>query len=168
LTAEADSRLLTDDGWSEAEMRAVIQRVRRAQVIIDGGAVGQIGPGLVVFLGVGKEDGQEEVDWMVEKIAHLRIFEDDEGRMDRSVLETGGEALVISQFTLYGDARKGRRPDFTAAAGSVEAEPLYHRFVQSLGARGVPVQSGVFGARMLVQLDNDGPVTLLFEREAKR
>ena len=149
-------------------MRAVIQRVRRAHVIIDGGAVGQIGPGLVIFLGVGKEDGQEEVDWMVEKIAHLRIFEDDEGRMDRSVLETGGEALVISQFTLYGDARKGRRPDFTAAAGSVEAEPLYHRFVQSLDARGVPVQSGVFGARMLVQLDNDGPVTLLIEREAKR
>lgn len=148
-------------------MRAVIQRVRRAQVIIDGGAVGQIGPGLVVFLGVGKGDGQEEVDWMVEKVAHLRIFEDNEGRMDQSVLETGGEALVVSQFTLYGDAQKGRRPDFTAAAGSVEAEPLYQRFVQTLGARGVRVQSGIFGTRMLVELENDGPVTLLLEREAK-
>ncbi|MFQ5882806.1 MAG: D-aminoacyl-tRNA deacylase [Candidatus Methylomirabilales bacterium] len=148
-------------------MRAVIQRVRRAQVIVDGKAVGQIGPGLVVFLGVGKGDGQEEVDWMVEKVAHLRIFEDNEGRMDQSVLETGGEALVVSQFTLYGDAQKGRRPDFTVAAGSVEAEPLYERFVQTLGARGVRVQSGIFGARMLVELENDGPVTLLLEREAK-
>lgn len=144
-------------------MRGVIQRVRRAQVIIDGRAVGQIGPGLVVFLGVRKEDGQEEVDWMAEKIAHLRIFEGDEGRMDRSLLEMHGEALVVSQFTLYGDVRKGRRPDFTTAAGSVEAEPLYHRFVQSLGARGVRVQSGVFGARMLVELENDGPVTLIVE-----
>lgn len=147
-------------------MRAVIQRVRRAHVIIDGRAVGQIGPGLVIFVGVRKGDRHEEVDWMGEKIAHLRVFDDGEGRMDRSVLETGGEALVVSQFTLYGDARKGRRPDFTTAAGSAEAEPMYHRFVQSLIARGIRVQSGVFGARMLVELANDGPVTLLLEREA--
>ncbi len=146
-------------------MRAVIQRVRRAAVIINGRAVGEIGPGLAIFLGVARWDGREEVDWMVDKIAGLRIFEDSEGRMDRSVLETSGEGLVVSQFTLYGDARKGRRPDFTAAAGSVEAEPLYNRFVQGLRDRGVPVQSGVFGARMLVQLENDGPVTILLERE---
>lgn len=149
-------------------MRAVIQRVRRAQVIIDGRTVGQIGPGLVIFLGVRKGDGQEEVDWIAEKIAHLRIFEGDEGRMDRSVLEMRGEALVVSQFTLYGDVRKGRRPDFITAAGSLEAEPLYHRFVQGLAARGVPVQSGVFGARMLVELENDGPVTLVVETGDRR
>lgn len=147
-------------------MRAVVQRVRRAHVIIDRRAVGQIGPGLVIFVGIRKGDGQEEVNWMGEKIAHLRVFDDGEGRMDRSVLETGGEALVVSQFTLYGDARKGRRPDFTAAAGSGEAEPLYHQFVHSLSARGVRVQSGVFGAQMVVELENDGPVTLLLEREA--
>ncbi len=146
-------------------MRAVIQRVRRAQVVIDGRAVGQIGPGLVVFLGVGKGDRVEDIDWMVEKIAHLRVFEKGEGRMDRSVLETGGEALVVSQFTLYGDVRKGRRPDFTAAAGPGEAEPLYHRFVENLRGLGVPVQCGIFGARMLVELENDGPVTILIERE---
>ncbi|MCZ6552155.1 MAG: D-aminoacyl-tRNA deacylase, partial [candidate division NC10 bacterium] len=123
-------------------MRAVIQRVRRAAVHVDEKAVGQIGPGLVVFLGVGRGDREEDVDWMVEKITHLRVFEDVEGRMDRSLLETGGESLVVSQFTLYGDVQKGRRPDFTAAAGSAEAEPLYHRFVQGLRGRGVQVQSG--------------------------
>jgi D-tyrosyl-tRNA(Tyr) deacylase len=148
---------------AEAKMRAVIQRVRRAGVVVGDKTVGQIGPGLVVFLGVGKADGEEQVAWMVEKIAHLRLFEDVEGRMDRSLLEIGGEALVVSQFTLYGDVRKGRRPDFTAAAGSKEAEPLYLRFVQGLRGRGVPVQSGLFGARMLVELENDGPVTLLVE-----
>lgn len=145
-------------------MRAVIQRVRRAAVMVDGRTVGQIGPGLVILLGVGRGDTQEDVDWIVEKIAHLRVFEDGEGRMNRSVLETGGEALVVSQFTLYGDVRKGRRPDFVAAAGSPEAEPLYHRFVEGLRGCGVPVQAGNFGARMLVQLDNDGPVTLIVDR----
>lgn len=145
-------------------MRAVIQRVRQAAVLVDETAVGLIGPGLVVLLGVGKGDRQEDVDWMVEKIAHLRIFEDAEGRMNQSLLERGGEALVVSQFTLYGDVRKGRRPDFTVAAGSAEAEPLYQRFVQGLRDRGVTVQSGVFGARMLIQLENDGPVTLILDR----
>ncbi|MFQ5881428.1 MAG: D-aminoacyl-tRNA deacylase [Candidatus Methylomirabilales bacterium] len=146
-------------------MRVVIQRVRRAAVIIDQKVVGEIGTGLVVFLGVGRGDGEKEVDWMAEKIAHLRIFENAEGRMDRSLQEAHGEALVVSEFTLYGDARKGRRPDFTGAAAPAEAEPLYHRFVQGLRGRGVPVRSGVFGARMLVQLENDGPVTLILERE---
>lgn len=145
-------------------MRAVIQRVRQAAVFVDETAAGQIGPGLVILLGVGRDDRQEDVDWMVEKIAHLRIFEDAEGRMDRSLLETGGEALVVSQFTLYGDIRKGRRPDFTGAAGSAEAEPLYHEFVQGLRDRGVAVQTGIFGARMLIQLENDGPVTLILDR----
>lgn len=145
-------------------MRAVIQRVRRAAVFVDETAVGRIGPGLVILLGVSRGDRQEDVDWMVEKIAHLRIFEDAEGRMDRSLLETGGEALVVSQFTLYGDIRKGRRPDFTVAAGSAKAEPLYHGFVQGLRDRGVSVQTGIFGARMLIQLENDGPVTLILDR----
>ncbi|MEE9182316.1 MAG: D-aminoacyl-tRNA deacylase [candidate division NC10 bacterium] len=149
-------------------MRAVIQRVRRAAVHVDEKAVGRIGPGLVVFLGVGKGDREEDVDWMVEKITHLRVFEDVEGRMDRSLLETGGESLVVSQFTLYGDVQKGRRPDFTAAAGSAEAEPLYHRFVQGLRGRGVQVQSGVFGARMQVQLENDGPLTLILATGDRR
>ncbi len=149
-------------------MRAVIQRVRRATVLVAETAAGQIGPGLVVLLGVGKGDRQEDVDWMVEKIAHLRIFEDAEGWMNRSILERGGEALVVSQFTLYGDVRKGRRPDFTAAAGSAEAEPLYQQFVQGFRDRGVTVQSGVFGARMLIRLENDGPVTLVLETPDRR
>lgn len=144
-------------------MRAVIQRVGRAAVMVDGSIVGQIGSGLVILLGVGRGDTEEDVEWMAEKIAHLRVFGNGEGRMDRSVLEAGAEALVVSQFTLYGDVQKGRRPDFGAAAGSAAAEPLYHRFVVALRGRGVPVQMGVFGARMLVQLDNDGPVTLIVE-----
>ena len=148
-------------------MRAVIQRVQRAAAIVNGRAVGEIGPGLVIFLGVGKGDGEEKVDWMVEKIAHLRIFEDSEGRMQNSLQETRREALVVSQFTLYGDARKGRRPDFTDAAGSAEAEPIYHRFVDGLRERGISVQTGVFGARMLVHLENDGPVTLIIERQGQ-
>ncbi|MFQ5848822.1 MAG: D-aminoacyl-tRNA deacylase [Candidatus Methylomirabilales bacterium] len=145
-------------------MRAVIQRVRRAAVRVDERTLGQIGPGLVVLLGVGRGDRAEDVDWMVEKVAHLRVLEGAEGRMDRSLLESGGEVLAVSQFTLYGDLRKGRRPDFTAAAGSAEAEPLYDRFVQGLRGRGVPVQSGVFGARMLIELENDGPVTFILDR----
>ncbi len=160
----ADGRLLIADSSVEGEMRAVIQRVRRAAVIVEDRTVGQIGPGLIIFLGVARGDREEDVDWMAEKIAHLRVLEDGGGRMDRSLLETGKEALVVSQFTLYGDVEKGRRPDFTAAAGSAEAEPLYDRFVQGLRGRGVPVQSGIFGARMLVQLENDGPVTLIVER----
>lgn len=144
-------------------MRAVVQRVRRAAVNVGERTVAQIGPGVVILVGVGKEDGEDEAGWMAEKIAHLRVFEDAEGRMDRSLLEIGGEALVVSQFTLYGDVRKGRRPDFTAAAGSAEAEPMYQRFIRDLRACGVPVQSGVFGARMLVEIENDGPVTLILE-----
>lgn len=144
-------------------MRAVLQRVRRAAVSVDGTVVGQIGHGLVIFLGVGKSDRGKDADWLAEKIAHLRVFEEVEGRMDRSVLEIGGEVLVVSQFTLYGDVCKGRRPDFTKAAGSGDAELLYDRFVQCLRGCGVPVRSGVFGARMLVEAENDGPVTLIME-----
>lgn len=149
-------------------MRAVVQRVRRASVNVEERAVAQIGPGLIIYVGVGRDDGENEVGWMAEKIAHLRVFEDVEGRMDRSLLEVGGEALVVSQFTLYGDVRKGRRPDFTAAARPAEAEPIYQQFVRDLRGRGVPVQSGVFGARMLVELENDGPVTLLLETPDRR
>jgi D-tyrosyl-tRNA(Tyr) deacylase len=144
-------------------MRAVVQRVRRAAVNVGERAVAQIGPGLVIFIAVGKEDGENEVAWMAEKITHLRLFEDSEGRMHRSILDVDGEALVVSQFTLYGDVRKGRRPDFTAAAGPTEAEPIYQRFLRDLRGLGVPVQSGVFGARMLVEIENDGPVTLIIE-----
>lgn len=145
-------------------MRAVIQRVLRAAVIVDGMTVGQIGPGLLVLLGVCKGDTEADAEWMAEKIAHLRVFEDTHGRMDKSLFETGGEVLVVSQFTLYGDLHKGRRPDFTTAAGSAEAEPLYDRFVQGIQGRGIPVQSGTFGARMRVDLENDGPVTLIVDR----
>lgn len=144
-------------------MRAVIQRVRRAAIMVAESSVGQIGPGLVILLGVRRGDREEDADWMVEKIAHLRVFEDGEARLDRSLLDTGREALVVSQFTLYGDVAKGRRPDFTKAAGSAEAEPLYDRVVQGLRGRGVRVHSGIFGARMLVNLENDGPVTLILE-----
>jgi D-aminoacyl-tRNA deacylase len=145
-------------------MRAVIQRVRQADVHVDEKSVGQIGRGLVIFLGVGKEDSEADVGWMVDKIAHLRIFDDPEGRLARSLLDVGGEALVISQFTLYGDVRKGRRPDFAGAAESREAEPIYHRFIQGLRGHGIAVQAGLFGARMLVRLENDGPVTVVVDR----
>src|SRR3972149_3412534 len=126
-------------------MRAVIQRVRRGAVSVAESAVGQIGPGLVIFLGVGKGDTEEDVGWMADKIAHLRIFEDDDGRMARSLLEVGGEALVISQFTLYGDVRKGRRPDFTAAAGAGEAGTNYNRFIPRLPGNAISGRAGAVG-----------------------
>ncbi len=146
-------------------MRVVLQRVAKASVEIDGEVAGSIGPGLVVLAGFTTGDGPDTVRWMADKIANLRIFADARGRMNRSVLDTGGEVLVVSQFTLYGDARKGRRPSFVKAARPEAAVPLYEALVEEL-ERVVPrpVQTGRFGAEMKVSLVNDGPVTLMMER----
>jgi D-aminoacyl-tRNA deacylase len=139
-------------------VRALVQRVSEASVSVDGAEVARIGPGLLVLLGVGRGDGQPEADRIAAKLLALRIFEDADGKMNRSVGEAGGELLCVSQFTLYGDTRKGNRPGFVDAARPEEAEPLYERVRSALGAQG-----GVFGARMAVALTNDGPVTLLIE-----
>lgn len=145
-------------------MRAVIQRVSEAAVRVDGQVVGACGPGLLVLLGVAEDDGPEQVQWMARKLAALRIFPDEEGRMNRSVVEVGGGALVVSQFTLYGDCRKGRRPSFVGAGRPEVALPLYERFCEALQAEGVgPVGRGIFGADMKVSLVNDGPVTLIVD-----
>lgn len=141
-------------------MRAVVQRVSEASVTVEGRVVGAIGCGFLVLLGVTHADGQEEAVWLAHKIAGLRIFEDNAGKFNRSLADVEGAALVVSQFTLYGDARKGRRPSFTAAARPEHAEPLCDRFVALLRAEGVAVETGVFGAMMAVHLVNDGPVTL--------
>lgn len=124
----------------------------------------EIGPGLVILLGVGPDDGEEQIRYLVGKIANLRIFEDDQGKINRSVLDVGGEAIVVSQFTLYADTRKGRRPSFTGAASPEIASPLVDRFAELLEAQGVPTQTGEFGAHMLVEIANDGPVTIWMER----
>ena len=146
-------------------MRVVLQRVSEASVRIGGETVGSIGPGLAVLAGFHDGDDPGTVAWMAEKVANLRIFGDDGGRMNRSLIDTGGGALVVSQFTLYGDARKGRRPSFIRAARPEVAVPLYEAFVESLGRLlPDPVQTGRFGAMMEVALVNDGPVTLLIER----
>jgi D-tyrosyl-tRNA(Tyr) deacylase len=144
-------------------MRAVIQRVKSASVSVEGKVVGSIGHGLVVLLGVGVDDTEQEAAWMADKTANLRIFEDLEGKMNLSVLDVGGEALVVSQFTLYGDARKGRRPSFTEAAPPDKADELYRRYAELLENSGVKVQTGVFRAKMLVEIQNDGPVTLILD-----
>ncbi|KKM09232.1 D-tyrosyl-tRNA(Tyr) deacylase [Clostridiales bacterium PH28_bin88] len=146
-------------------MRAVVQRVRRASVAVQGNQVSSIGAGLVVLLGVGSGDDLQAARYLAEKVAHLRIFSDYEGRMNRSVLDTGGEALVVSQFTLYGDCRKGRRPGFDRAARPELAEELYLRFVDYLLELGVPVATGRFQTEMLVEIHNDGPVTMLLDSE---
>lgn len=144
-------------------MRAVLQRVTRAAVTIDGETVGAIGPGLVVLLGVARDDGREEARRLATKTAELRIFADDESRFSRSLLETGGEALVVSQFTLLADVRKGRRPSFAAAATPDEASHLVDAFAEALRELGVSVATGRFGAYMLVELENDGPVTIVLD-----
>jgi D-tyrosyl-tRNA(Tyr) deacylase len=145
-------------------VRAVVQRVTRAGVEVEGRRVGGIGPGLLVLLGAGAGDGAADVAYLVDKIANLRIFADEAGKMNRSVLETGGGVLAVSQFTLYGDARKGRRPAFTGALEPTAAEALYHEFVAGLRAAGVAeVATGVFGAMMEVELVNSGPVTILLD-----
>ena len=146
-------------------MRAVIQRVSRAQVKVNGQITGQIGRGLLVLLGVGSSDDEQAARHLAEKIAHLRVFEDDEGKMNRSLLETRGAVLAVSQFTLYGDCRKGRRPSFDRAARPEQARSLYEKFVEFLQEQTVPVEQGVFQAMMEVELVNDGPVALLLDTE---
>ena len=146
-------------------MRAVIQRVSRASVRVDGRVAGKIGAGLMVLLGVGRADNEESAAYLAEKIANLRIFSDDAGKMNLSLLDSGGAALVVSQFTLYGDARGGRRPSFIQAAPPEEANRLYEEFVRVLRALGVTVETGVFQAHMQVELVNDGPVTILLDSE---
>ncbi len=141
-------------------MRAIIQRVSQASVEVEGRIVGSIGAGLLVLLGVGQGDTTAEADLLAEKSARLRIFSDEEGRFDRSLIDVGGAALVVSQFTLYADTRKGRRPGFTDAALPAVAAPLVAHYAAALRALGVPVESGVFGAHMRVALINDGPVTM--------
>lgn len=144
-------------------MRAVVQRVKRAEVRVAGQVVAQIGPGLLVLVGIERNDTPAQGKWLAEKVAHLRIFEDEQAQMNRSLLEAGGGALCVSQFTLYGDCRKGRRPSYDRAASPDAARPLYEGFVDSLRALGVPVQTGQFQAMMDVELVNDGPVTLLLD-----
>lgn len=144
-------------------VRAVVQRVSEASVEVDGTVVGSIGRGFLVLLGVGEEDTDDDLQYMVDKILNLRVFEDSAGKMNLSLLEVGGEVLVVSQFTLYGDCRKGRRPSFSHSAGPDVAEPMYLRFVEETRSRGVRVATGVFGAMMSVRLCNDGPVTLLID-----
>ncbi len=144
-------------------MRAVIQRVKSAQVCVDGRVTGKIGKGLLVLLGVGKGDGEGDLSFLTSKIPELRIFEDASGKFNLSLREIGGEMLVVSQFTLYGDCRKGRRPSFTDAEDPTQAKNLYERFISKLKEQGIPIQTGEFQARMEVHLINDGPVTLLLD-----
>lgn len=144
-------------------MRVVVQRVSRARVTVEGDATGEIGPGLLVYLGIGPADGPREVEWAARKVAEMRIFPDEAGRFDRSVEETGGAVLVVSQFTLYADTRKGRRPAFTDAAPPEVAAPLVEAVMAALRARGLRVEGGRFGAHMLVEAVNDGPVTIVLD-----
>jgi D-tyrosyl-tRNA(Tyr) deacylase len=144
-------------------VRVVIQRVSEAHVSVDNEVLGRIGPGLCLLLGVGKEDQKKDADFLAEKISHLRIFEDEQGKMNRSVIDTGGELLVVSQFTLYGDLKKGNRPSFSDAAAPADAQRLYEYFVERLHSLGLPVATGRFQARMNVSLTNDGPVTIILE-----
>ena len=144
-------------------MRIVVQRVAEARVTVGHETVGEIGPGLCIFLGVGKEDTENQADMLADKIKNLRIFEDDQGKMNRSIVDTGGEVMVISQFTLYGDCRKGNRPSFTDAAPAAEADRLYRYFIERLRWAGLQVATGRFQAHMKVALVNDGPVTFVLE-----
>jgi D-tyrosyl-tRNA(Tyr) deacylase len=149
-------------------MRAVVQRVSSAQVLVSGQVVGEVGIGLVVLLGVTHGDTPEHAAYLAGKIGGLRIFEDGDGKMNRSLADVGGSVLVVSQFTLYGDCRKGRRPSFDAAAGAEHASQLYEAFVADLRGLGVPVSTGVFQAHMQVELVNDGPVTILLDTARDR
>ena len=144
-------------------MRVLVQRVSQARVLVDSQIRGEIGHGLVLLVGIHCSDDENALRFCAQKCAHLRIFADEAGKMNRSVLETGGRVLAVSQFTLYGDCRKGRRPSFVEAAPPDLAEPLYARFVQILEELGLEVARGVFGAHMVVELNNDGPVTLMVE-----
>ncbi len=145
-------------------MRALLQRVSQASVTVDGRMVGSIGRGFVILLGVTQNDGQAEAEWLANKIAGLRLFEDEAGKMNLALADVGGQVLVVSQFTLYGDARKGRRPSFTHAARPEQAEPLVTYFTDVLRGHDLVVETGVFGAMMQVEIHNDGPVTMMLER----
>ena len=144
-------------------LRALLQRVRHGRVSVEGRTIAEIGPGLVILLGIGPQDGEEQARALAEKIANLRIFDDQDGRLNLSIKDAGGEAIVVSQFTLYADTRKGRRPSFTEAAPPELARPLVERFAALLREQGVPAQTGEFGAHMLVEIANDGPVTIWLE-----
>ena len=146
-------------------MKIVLQRVSSAEVRVEGEVVGRIGPGHLLLVGFGRDDGASQIEWMADKVLGLRVFADDEGKMNRSLEESGGDLLVVSQFTLYGDSSKGRRPSFVAAAPPDEAEALYDQFVEELRGRTTrTVETGRFGAMMEIELVNDGPVTLVLER----
>lgn len=146
-------------------MRVVIQRVSKASVTVADDTVAEIGLGVLVLTGIGPEDGEQQTAYLADKIANLRIFRDEQGKTNLSLLDVGGQAIVVSQFTLYADTRKGRRPSFVNAAPPEIAEPLVERFAAMLSQHGVPTQTGVFGAEMLVEIHNDGPVTIIMERE---
>ena len=146
-------------------MRLVLQRVQRGSVSVDGKEIAKIGRGLVILVGVGHDDNAEHANWLAEKCANLRVFEDSQGKTNLSIKDVEGEALVVSQFTLYADTRKGRRPSFIKAALPEVAEPLVKVFAERLEMSGVPVQMGEFGAHMLVEIENDGPVTIILERD---
>jgi D-tyrosyl-tRNA(Tyr) deacylase len=145
-------------------MRVVLQRVSRAEVRVGGMTIARIGRGLLVLVGFATTDRSEALEWMARKVAELRIFDDEQGKLNRSVKDVGGEVLVVSQFTLLADCRKGRRPSFTEAAPAQVSQPLLHQFVVLLKAEGLPVQSGQFGAMMEVELVNEGPVTIVLDR----
>lgn len=144
-------------------MRAVLQRVRCAQVFVDGEVKGKIGAGLLALVAVHRDDQASDVSWMRRKLINLRVFDDSEGKLNLSISQVGGEILAVSQFTLYGDCRKGNRPSYTRSAGPGKARELYRQLVEDLRAAGVPVQTGVFQASMQVELVNDGPVTLMLD-----
>ncbi|MBQ9565633.1 MAG: D-tyrosyl-tRNA(Tyr) deacylase [Synergistaceae bacterium] len=148
-------------------MRMVVQRVKRAAVSVDGQEVSRIGPGVCVLLGVGAGDSEPDADWLADKLVNLRIFEDEEEKMNLSLLDVKGAALLVSQFTLYGDCRKGRRPSFAGAAGANEGRRLYEYFVERVRASGVEVGCGVFQAHMEVEILNDGPITLIVDTEGR-
>jgi len=144
-------------------MRAVVQRVSEARVSVDGQIVGEINKGLVVLLGISHDDSEKDIQYLADKIINLRIFEDENGKMNISLLDVGGELLIVSQFTLYGDCRKGKRPSFDKAAKPDAAEKLYEKFVEYCKGYGIKVETGIFQAMMIVDIHNDGPVTLLLD-----
>jgi D-tyrosyl-tRNA(Tyr) deacylase len=148
-------------------MRALVQRIAWGEVEVDGSIVGRVETGLLVYVGVGVDDAKEDAEWLAEKVANLRIFQDDEGKLNLSVRDARGGVLAVSNFTLLADARKGRRPAFTAAAGSEQARPIHEAFLAGLRGRGVPVETGVFGAKMAVRSQAAGPVNVIIDSPAR-